>query len=498
MASEPQAATDPDVLVIGGGPAGATCAQLLASWGHAVTLLTAEPDPVRVLANSLPPSGRKLLIQADLLDLVEAIGYPSTGNTVWWGDDHPRVERFAADGPPGLQVDRQRLDPLLLARAEARGVRVTAGALVTRVTVGGVPPQVTVVVTGREQTWRPRLVLDCSGRSSVLARGGLRRRSDIAQQALLGVWTRRPSATPESGDTGVETYADGWAWSVPVAAFETHVGVMIHGARSRLVRGQTLEATYRLELAKARHLPAQVAGATLRQAWACDASIYTARAAAGPGWQLVGDAVSAIDPLSSFGFKKALASAWLAAVAANTRLRDESRDALACRFVSDWEAGVYATNLRQSGAFASEAVARHPSPFWEHRAQTQPARLSEPVDEMQLLRDPALRQALSAIREWDVIRLRRTAIVPVVTSALVHGHEIIAAPAFAFDSRHAPMRYLQDVDLVRLAAVAPTTPQVPDLFDKYCRLVSAVPLPAFLTALAFLVARGVLVNESQA
>lgn len=44
----------------------------------------------------------------------------------------------------------------------------------------------------------------------------------------------------------------------------------------------------------------------------------------GDRFLLVGDAVSAIDPLSSFGVKKALASGWMAAAVTNTSLRNEA------------------------------------------------------------------------------------------------------------------------------------------------------------------------------
>jgi 2-polyprenyl-6-methoxyphenol hydroxylase-like FAD-dependent oxidoreductase len=48
-----------DVLVLGGGPAGAAAARLLASWGHAVRLITRVPGEPR-LAVSIPPSCEKL------------------------------------------------------------------------------------------------------------------------------------------------------------------------------------------------------------------------------------------------------------------------------------------------------------------------------------------------------------------------------------------------------------------------------------------------------
>ena len=67
-------------------------------------------------------------------------------------------------------------------------------------------------------------------------------------------------------------------------------------------------------IAKTIALRQRLDGAVLRHEWACDASLYFSGAYAGPQFLLVGDAGSFIDPLSSFGVKKALASAWLAAV----------------------------------------------------------------------------------------------------------------------------------------------------------------------------------------
>ena len=40
-----------DVVVIGGGPAGAAAGRLLASWGHSVRILARPADPLRALAD---------------------------------------------------------------------------------------------------------------------------------------------------------------------------------------------------------------------------------------------------------------------------------------------------------------------------------------------------------------------------------------------------------------------------------------------------------------
>jgi 2-polyprenyl-6-methoxyphenol hydroxylase-like FAD-dependent oxidoreductase len=90
-----------DVIVIGGGPAGAAAGRLLAAWGHSVLVLTKAIDEARGLAESLPPSTRKLLAAVGVLEAVEAAGfYRATGNTVWWGSAEGRVETFQRAGVP--------------------------------------------------------------------------------------------------------------------------------------------------------------------------------------------------------------------------------------------------------------------------------------------------------------------------------------------------------------------------------------------------------------
>jgi 2-polyprenyl-6-methoxyphenol hydroxylase-like FAD-dependent oxidoreductase len=66
-----------DAVVIGGGPAGATAAALLAEWGRSVVLVHHDAGQ-RSLAESLPWSARKLLRHLSLLDTVDGAGfYPS-------------------------------------------------------------------------------------------------------------------------------------------------------------------------------------------------------------------------------------------------------------------------------------------------------------------------------------------------------------------------------------------------------------------------------------
>src|SRR5688572_4639308 len=102
---------DFDVLVIGGGPAGSTAARLLKSWGHDVLLLT-RPSAQSALAESIPPSTRKLLHKIGIAEAIDQAGFiRTTGNTVYWGGE-ARAVTFAA-GEYGYQVERGVFDAQL-------------------------------------------------------------------------------------------------------------------------------------------------------------------------------------------------------------------------------------------------------------------------------------------------------------------------------------------------------------------------------------------------
>src|SRR5688572_10367459 len=128
-AAGPDATAVYDAVVIGGGPAGASCARLLASWGHSVLVLAREIDPSRGLGETLPPSTRKLLQAVGVLERVEAHGFPpNLGNTVRWGHD-AHVETFEEGSGGGFQVFRPELDALLVQEARTAGASVREGVV---------------------------------------------------------------------------------------------------------------------------------------------------------------------------------------------------------------------------------------------------------------------------------------------------------------------------------------------------------------------------------
>ena len=469
---------EPSTVIIGGGPAGAVAGRLLAAWGHRAVILEKNSSrPARGLAESIPPSARKLLGRVGVLDAVDAAGFfQSTGNTVWWGSDECRVESFGTGRPPGLQVHRPALDRLLVQCAIDSGVEVRAGARVRSVTLDDRRWRVEYERGGSRESLQCEWVLDCSGRSGVLARRC--RLHGHRTCALVGAWRARAWRLPDLSHTVVEAYDRGWAWSVPLSATERQVGLMIN---ARSAEGGLLKA-YHAELERTGQLRRHLRDATLDHVWACDASTYSSSEHGGRNVLLVGDAGSFVDPVSSFGVKKAVGSAWMAAVVVNTCLRHPDRQAAALELFSSWERDVNAATAERSREFARAAAARFPNPFWTARAASrEPSAMTD---------ERSLRDALRQIQETDELDLALNEAVAYEQRAVIRGREVVLEDAFP-----SGIRFKDNVDLIALARLAGRYRQLPDLFEAYRRSNGPVPLASVVGGLSLLVAKGFLIKK---
>jgi flavin-dependent dehydrogenase len=494
--------TSCEVAVVGGGPAGATAAALLASWGHDVVVVAGRAR-TSLLAETLPPSTRAILERTAQLEAIEGAGFiPARGTTVRWaGASHST--RFGDQ--PGWQVRRDRLDALLLDHAEATGARVLRDTVARAVEPGadGAPGRVTVVCNGARGTVTARWVVDATGRAGLLAREGERRQTGAPTLALARLWRREGGwRLDDPTDTTVESYAGGWVWSIPSSDGVRCVAAMVDRGANDAAETRDASARHGRELQQTELHRALLEGATpVGSAWACGATAYAAARCAAPGWISVGDAGSFLDPLSSYGVKKAIASAWLGAVALHTALIRPEMIAAALQLHDAREREAAAHYEEAAQRFHALAAEAHPGAFWSARAAAPPAS-PEPADaalgpdSRAVLADPAVRRAFEALRASDRVRLRSAPGVRRVRSPAVLGHEVVLEERVTTPAVPRGLGMVRGVDLPALVESAARPGDVPDLLEAYTRSRGPVELPDFLAGLSVLLANGMLLNDA--
>ncbi|MCC6318817.1 MAG: FAD-dependent monooxygenase [Gemmatimonadaceae bacterium] len=495
---------DVDVLVVGAGPAGCAAARLLASWGHTTLLLDrAGSAGRRPLAESLPPSCNGLLDAIGIRAAVEEAGFVrSTGNTVWWGDTPRRVEYFP-DGATGYQVASDHLEAVLSDAAHAAGATVWHLASLTSIADDGMRYATCIASPTGERAVRARWVLDCTGRARAVARQWRAANMQPAAGAtvaqlgpgaprmfgLVGVWERDAWDLPDASHTLVESRPWGWGWSVPVSRVRRYFTVMLDPAATPLAAGPELAARYHDLLADLPALAAATEGARWDgPAWACDATPYVADAVPAERLLAVGDAASFIDPLSSFGVKKALASAWLAAVVVHSALITPGSTAPALALYAERERA-YVSAAHRELVSVYRAAGWSDAGFWGARAALH-------VDEPESESIERLRGSAEVQRAFDALRTRASArLVPAAGLAfanrpLVRGNVVVEARHLVLPGLEEPVRYLRNVDLMVALEVATTSDDAGAMYGEYTRRLGPVALPDFLGALAVLVGLG--------
>lgn len=409
------------------------------------------------------------------------------------GAEHVRATRYA-DGALGYQVDRSVLNQLLLDHVRRSQCRVIDDVTVTRVREG----TVRYLTAQGERTARADWVLDCSGRSGVVGRVWRAALPTQRTLAIAALWERHDAwPIPDVSHTVVESHADGWAWSVPLSATRRQVTVMIDPGLTSMRAHNDLLNAYLRELSLVPGLSALARGAALLDApFARDASAYRASRVGAPGLLLVGDAATFIDPLSSFGIKKALASAWLGAVVTHTCLGDSAMAEPALALFQAREAAMYEALDRARVELAQSAMDHGAaSAFWAARALpgSDGVLPNEDFEGPPLRDEPEIRWAFEELKRREAVALAANPALQWVDAPTVQGNRVVLEKRLSLASYPIGIRYVRSIDLVKVVDLAPKVTQVPDLYELYCRSVAPVPLADFLGVLSFLVGKGVLV-----
>src|SRR5947208_3172512 len=111
-----------DIVVIGGGPAGSTAANLLAQKGYEVVLLEKARHPRNTVGESVLPHVWKYVDAAGATKEIEeaAFIHKSGGTTFWRGVIRQTALADFGFRRPSLHVERDEFDDILLRVATSR------------------------------------------------------------------------------------------------------------------------------------------------------------------------------------------------------------------------------------------------------------------------------------------------------------------------------------------------------------------------------------------
>ena len=322
----------PDVLVIGGGPAGSASATLLARQGWQVRLFERERFPREHVGESLLPASLPILDQLGVLPAVEQAGFTKKlGATMVWGtDSEPWSWYFSETNrthPHSYQVWRPTFDKLLLDNARAAGVDVQEGRRVTDVDLSDpAKPSVRVASEESTATHMARFLVDASGQTGLIgpARNLRSYDSDFQNLAVYAYYDGADHlAVPDDGNIFIESYADGWIWVIPLAGGRSSVGAVVDSELGqRGIAEAGLEAFLDSQIAQAARVrDLLAAGARSDGPYVIRDWSYVSSEMAGENFVIAGDAACFVDPLFSSGVHLALSSGLLAAAYVTTALR---------------------------------------------------------------------------------------------------------------------------------------------------------------------------------
>ncbi|HEX8335389.1 MAG TPA: tryptophan 7-halogenase [Pyrinomonadaceae bacterium] len=357
-----------DVLILGGGPAGAAAALSLRRHAPSLSVALVEQssyDAPRV-GETLPPTAQAVLEQLGVWETFVGCGHaPAYGTRAAWGSDELFDNEFIYHpAGRGWHLDRRRFDLMLAREAEGRGVKTYSGHKFTGSRPDGRGSWLLNAEAGQEgeALFNAPFVIDATGRRAAFAtRRGV---GKTLHDRLVGVSVTFDAGPPGDTYTLVEPFDEGWWYSALLPGGKLVVFCMSDADIVKRLGLNSPDAWLDL-LIRTRHTRERVRRATPTGVPSAHAA-HTRRLErmTGESWLAVGDAATTFDPLSSQGILKSLRSGLLASYAVadyfkgiNTGL--EKYEALTAR--------EFKAYLSARAEFYGRERRWQDSPFWRRR-----------------------------------------------------------------------------------------------------------------------------------
>jgi geranylgeranyl reductase family protein len=304
-----------DVAIVGGGPAGASCAAFCANAGLRTLLLEREVFPrEKVCGDCLNPAswpilrrlqleGRVRTLPHGVLDRVEFIGIG--GRTL--------ALTLPAGEEAEIAVKRSLFDQLIMRRARELGATICEGSTVTALTAPGAATQ-NWTLTAAGKSFESRMLVAADGRNSTIAR--LCHLLPRGARERVALQTHLPLPHDFGNRVVLQFLPEGYSGQAPVGAGELNLCLVSVPRRIAALRSW----------AEARF------GISREHSWRTITPLTRAPiAAARRSLFLVGDAARVVEPFTGEGIYYALASGELAAdaIISQHNGRDEAEIAAA-------------------------------------------------------------------------------------------------------------------------------------------------------------------------
>lgn len=327
-----------DVLVVGGGPAGATAACQLAKAGVGVTLVDRATFPRdKTCGESLSPGALTRLSAIGMwppppVPGEESVAMPVRGMRLCSPDGTTFSGRYR-EGPmvlPGLAMRRSVFDLHLLSLARASGVRILEGIeAISVVEASAGEASVSARATGSTSTLRltARRVVVADGRQSFLARqlGFLERESQTPPTARYAVRAHCADVSGLTDFAEMHVGSRGYCGVAPLAKASANVCYVIFDGAIGM-GPKTREADFRRHIEDYPGIAARLRRSEVQGAIrvAGPLRLISKRHWTGP-FIACGDTTGFLDPFTGEGIAHAIASGVFGAEAVRASLSGDSR-----------------------------------------------------------------------------------------------------------------------------------------------------------------------------
>lgn len=326
-----------DVVILGGGPAGACAAAVLGEYGHRVLILEREKFPRYHIGESLLPFTFGPLERIGMISKMRQSHFVKKYSVIFVQPNGKATDpfyfftRYDRDTVAQTwQVVRSEFDQMMLDNAREKGAEVREETTVTELIKRDDGRVIGARAKDKEERvtdFYAKIVLDCTGKEAFSSvRNGWRTPDPYLRK--LAVWTYYKGSKREAGiDEGQTAVAfvpeKGWFWHIPLQNDMVSVGVVAEPKYLTRDGVRSPKEMFEREVGENLWIQERLGtGESTGEYFITNEFSHQARHCASPGLLLAGDAFAFLDPVFSSGVLLALKSGMLAAEAIHTGLLD--------------------------------------------------------------------------------------------------------------------------------------------------------------------------------